>query len=447
MSRARRVLERLALARPEQRAWALYDWANSAMMTVVVTAVFPIFFARVAYPAAPPGEATRVFGVATSIALAIVALTAPLLGVVADRTANKKRLLAGFAALGVAACAAMATVHAGQWVWAATLFVLANVGASASFVFYDALLPHVARGRDLDRLSSTGFALGYLGGGLCFALALVFITRPELVGLAAGADASVDARSLPTRAAFVLVAAWWGLFSLPLLRRVPEPPPVAGPGLAELGGVARAAVASLRQTLRDLLRYREAALMLLAFLCYNDGINTVIRMAAVYGEELRLEPESLMLALLLVQFVGVPATFAYGALATRLGAKRAVLLGVAAYLVIAVLARGLDSEADFFVMAGLVALVQGGTQALSRSLFASLIPARKSGEFFGLFAVFDRFAGLFGPALFTAAVAWRGDVRDGIVPIAAFFLAGGVLLTRVDVERGRARLAAEGEAA
>jgi UMF1 family MFS transporter len=442
VSGARRggLLQRLALSRPEQRAWALYDWANSAMMTVIITAVFPVFFAKVAYLGDEPAVAAGYYGLATTIALAVVAVVAPLLGVVADHSARKKRFLGGFMALGAAACAGMFFIGPGEWPLAAGLFMLANIGAAGSFVFYDALLPHVARDDELDALSTSGFALGYMGGGLAFLLGLSLITRPELFGLPSGEGLDLVASSLPTRLAFVIVALWWALFSLPVLLHVPEPPPSGGRSVDEWGGLWQAAYGSLRETTRDLLRYRQASLLLLAFLVYNDGIATMIRMAAVYGEELELDTEQMMLALLLVQFIGIPATLIFGRVARSVGPKRAILGGVAIYLLISLVALRLRTTGEFYVMAGLVALVQGGTQALSRSLFASMIPRAKSGEFFGLFAVFDRFAGIFGPALFTVAITWRGDVRDGILPIAACFLVGFVLLWRVDVERGRAEV-------
>jgi len=417
----------------------MYDWANSGMITVIVTAVFPIFFARVCYPEDGRLSAAGVHAWATTISLAVIALLAPLLGVVADRTRSKKRLLAVFAGLGALACAGMFFLRPGQWEAAALLFMVANIGASGSFVFYDALLPHVASEEEVDQLSTSSFALGYLGGGLLLALNLAWIREPGWFGLPSGEGLTPHEASLPARLAFLSVAVWWALFSIPLLRRVREP---EGAGDAPTGltfsGAFVAAVRGLGATLRELLGYRQAALMLLAFLIYNDGITTVIRMASAYGEELGLDPGQMMLAILLVQFLGVPFTFGFGAVAARLGAKRSVLVGLAIYTLVGLLARGLDSSADFFLMAGLIALVQGGTQALSRSLFASMIPAARSGEFFGFFAVFDRFAGILGPLLFSLVLAWTGDVRDAVLPLLGFFVVGGLLLSRVRVEEGRA---------
>jgi UMF1 family MFS transporter len=441
------LLRRLALHRPELRAWALYDWANSGMITVIVTAVFPIFFARVAWVERPGWSAAEVHGLVTTASLVLVALLAPLLGVVADRSGSKKRLLGAFAVLGALACGGMFFVRPGDWPLAGALFLLANLGASASFVFYDALLPHVAREEEVDRLSTSAFALGYLGGGLLLALDLLLIQDPGRFGLPSGPDLDPHAASLPARIAFVGVGLWWLGFSVPLLRGVPEPPVPAGAVRLSIGAALVDAVGGLRRTLRDLLGYREAALMLLAFLIYNDGITTVFRMAAVYGAELELEAGRMMTALLLVQFVGVPATFAFGALAARTGARPAILIGLAVYGVVGVMAYRLDSADEFLAMSVLIALVQGGTQALSRSLFASLIPAARSGEFFGFFAVFDRFAGILGPLLFTQVLAWTGEVRSAVLPLLGFFAVGAAVLTRVDVARGRARVRSEREAA
>jgi UMF1 family MFS transporter len=434
----RPLLARLALHRPELRAWAMYDWANSAMVTIIVTAIFPIFFASVAWPADSERSAAQVYAWATTISLVIVALLAPVLGTVADRTRSKKKLLMAFVGAGVLACAGMFFIRPGQWQLAAALFMLANIGASGSFVFYDALLPHVARRGEMDQLSTSSFALGYLGGGLLLALNLAWIREPQWFGLPSGEGLTLHEKSLPARMAFLSVAVWWSLFTLPLLRRVDEPEvSESSEGRGSFGGALMAASVGLRATMRDLLRYPQAALMLLAFLFYNDGIMTFIRMASVYGEELQLDRGEMMLALLMVQFVGVPCTFLFGWIATRVGAKRSVLFGLGVYFLVGLLAHGLDSGADFFLMAGLVALVQGGTQALSRSLFASMIPRSRSGEFFGLFAVFDRFAGIFGPFLFAQVLLWTGDIRDAVLPLLAFFVVGAGLLALVRVDEGR----------
>ena len=424
------LLERLALHRPELRAWALYDWANSAMITVIVAAVYPIYFSKVAAKGFAEGEAAATHAKATVIALLCVAVIAPLLGAVADRAGCKKRLLGCCLALGVLSTAGLAAVGEGDWKLAAALFVLANIGAAGSFVFYDALLPHVARDGELDRVSTTGFALGYLGGGLALAVCLALIQKPAWFGLA-----ELDA-TWPVRISFLIVAAWWLAFSVPLFRRVREPETLGELRSAFFPAV-RSSVLNLRTTLRDLWRMRSAFWMLIAFLIYNDGIATIYRMAAIYGDEVGIEQGALIGAILAVQFIGIPTTFAFGALAQRFGTKRMILVGVAIYALSGLLAYRMSTKEEFFLLAGMIALVQGGTQALSRSLYASLVPARRSGEFFGLFAVLDRFAGVVGPLLFAICATAFDSSRAAVLPLIGLFVIGGALLARVDVLAGR----------
>lgn len=435
---AERFFRRVGLGRPEQRAWATYDWANSAFVTVITTAIFPVYFAQVAAAELAPATATSRYGTATTVALAFVAVIAPFLGTLADFVARKKRFLGAFMGLGVAATACLWFVDRGDWLLGALLFIVANVGASGSFVFYDALLPHVAPEEELDRTATSAFALGYLGGGLLLALNLAWILRPAWFGMP-------EDGTLPTRLAFLSVAVWWALFSIPLLRKVDEPPRRVDPGEDP---AARAAVVTLRRlkrTLGELRDYRHAFLLLLAFLLYNDGIVTIVRFATVYGTEIGIGQGALIGAIVMVQFVGVPFAFLFGSLADRVGAKRGILLGIAVYAGISVLGYFMQTATHFFLLAGLVGMVQGGTQALSRSLFASMIPRHKSGEFFGFFGVLNKAAAIIGPALFTAAVTLTGSSRYAILSIIVLFVGGGALLLLVDVDEGR-RVAREEEA-
>lgn len=428
------LLERLGLHRPELRAWAMYDWANSAFVCVVVTAVFPIYFSKVAAQGLDPAAATARFGLATTVGMVLVALASPLLGALADAAALKKRLLAAGMLLGAAATAGLFLVGPGDWRLGAFLFVLANVGLAVSFVFYDALLPHVARPDEVDRVSTAGYALGYLGGGLLLALDLAWILAPARFGLPAGPGLDPWQATLPTRLAFLSVAAWWVVFSLPLLLRVREPPAA---GATPSARPVREALAQLAATGQALRRHPEAARLLLAFLVYNDGIGTIIRMATVYGTEIGIGQRELIAAVLLVQFAGVPCAFLFGGLAGRIGAKRAVLGSLAVYALISVVGYFMRTAAHFFALALLVAVVQGGSQALSRSLFASLVPRRRSGEFFGFFSVMEKVAGIFGPGLFTVAVWFTGSSRAAILSVILFFAVGAWLLTRVDVAAGQ----------
>lgn len=430
------LAERIGLHRPELVAWALYDWANSAFVTTILAAVFPIFYVRVAAAGLPPGRATVYYAVATAVGMATISLMAPPLGALADYAGAKKKLLAAFMGLGVLCTAGLATIDRGEWLLASVLFVLANIGVSGSFAFYDSLLPHVAREDEVDRVSTAGYALGYLGGGLLLAVQLLAIGHPGWFGLRDEASAS--------RAAFASVAVWWLVFSLPLLVRVREPRPCRLPG--ETGGAPlRASFARLARTFHELRRHRQAALLLLAFLLYNDGINTIIRMAASYGTEIGIGSEALIGSILLVQFTGIPFAFLFGALASRVGTKPAIFVGLVAYLGITVQGYFMRTAGDFLFLALLVGMVQGGCQALSRSLFATLIPRHKSSEFFAFFGVLDKFAGVIGPTLFATVAASLGSSRPAILGLMAFFLVGGGLLSLVDVDEGR-RAAREAEA-
>jgi UMF1 family MFS transporter len=439
-------LSRLGLGRPELRAWAMYDWANSALMTTIIAAVFPIYYEKVAAAGAMSAErATRQYAIATTIGMVIIALVSPVLGTMADFNGRKKQMLGAFMALGLASVAGMFFIHRGDWVLASVLFILANIGANGSFVFYDSLLPHIARGEEVDRVSTAGYALGYLGGGALLALNLAWIMKPGWFGLPSGESLSESQASLPTRLSFLSVAVWWLIFSIPLFRRVPEPPAsglppgYTGPVLLPV----RAAIGRLIETGHALRRYRQAFLMLLAFLIYNDGIGTIMRMASIYATEIDIDQSVTIASILLVQFVGIPFAFLFGTLAGRIGSKASIALGLAVYVAICVFGYFMKSGTHFLILAIAVGMVQGGTQALSRSLFASLIPRDKSGEFFGFFGTVEKFAGILGPASFAAINALSGSSRGAILAVIGFFVVGGWLLALVDVPEGQRRARAE----
>jgi MFS transporter, UMF1 family len=427
------LLEKLGLHRRELRAWAMYEWAITGMYAVIVTAVFPIYFASVAAAGMAEGRASQIYALANTAGILVIGVAAPLLGAITDTNPIKKRLLATFAGLGSAAACGLFLVEEGGWQLGAALFVLINIGVNGSTVFYDALLPHVAKRHEVDRVSTGAFAVGYVGAGLLLVVALLITQAPGLVGLPEG--------TLPARVVFVLTGLWWGGFTIPLLRRVREPQPeiVLPPG----DNAAAAALRRLAYTFRSLRGYREAFVLLIAYFIYGDGIGTIIRLAAVYGEEIGIDQFTIIGSIVIVQFVGVPATFAFGQIAGRLGAKRGILIGVCAYAVITLVGFFMSQNWHFLVLAISVGLVQGGTQALSRSLFASMIPPARSGEFFGFFGVIDKFSGFMGPALFAVVSSQLGSSRLGILSVLAFFIIGALLLSRVDVEAGRKRADAE----
>jgi MFS transporter, UMF1 family len=430
-------LDRLGLGRPELRAWAMYDWAVSAMYVTVLTAVFPIFFVRVAAAGLPESRGTQALATANTIAAIIVAFLSPVLGAISDYAAAKKRMLAGAMLVGAAATAGMFFIQRGDLVLASTLFIIAIMGATTSLVFYEAILPHIAKPSEIDRVSSAGYAVGYIGGGLLLAINLAWIQRPDLFGMPSGEELSDQAASLPARLAFVSVAVWWVIFSLPLFRKVREPARTLEPDEKKRAPVVVMAFSRLGETLRQLMGFREAFLMLLAFLIYNDGIQTIIKMATAYGTEIGIGQSELITAVLMVQFVGIPFAFLFGMLASRIGAKRSIFIGLLAYAVISLIGYFMTTATHFFILAALVGVVQGGTQALSRSLFATLIPAHKSGEFFGFYSVFEKFSSIFGPLLFSVTIALTGSSRNAILSIISFFIVGAILLSFVDVAKGQ----------
>lgn len=425
----KKLLDRLGLGRPELRAWALYDWANSAFVTTIIAAVFPVYFNRVAAAGLSPAYKLTWYSGATTLALLVIALISPFLGAVANSSGIKKKMLGGFMALGVLATSGLFFIERGDWIPALILFGLGNIGVSGSFVFYDSLLPHIAGPQEMDRVSTAGYALGYLGGGLLLAINVAWILHPAFFGLS-GPD-------LAARLSFLSVGLWWLGFSIPLFRKVPEPPQQIEADKALGGKASRIALQRLRETFRELRQFRHAFLMLLAFLLYNDGINTIIRMAAVYGESIGLSAGALITAILMVQFIGIPFAFLFGWAAGAIGAKRAVFIALMVYTLIAILAYSMQTAWHFYGLAVLVAMVQGGSQALSRSLFAGMVPKHRSSEFFGFFGVAEKFAGIFGPALFAGFSAITRSGRSAILSVIFFFLAGAVILYFVDVDAGR----------
>lgn len=432
------LLERLGLHRPELRAWAMYEWAITAMWAVVVATIFPIYFQTVLSGDLPNHIATRNFAWATAIGIIIIGTIAPFLGAVTDRTPIKKLLLAVFTAIGVLASVALFFVSEGDWFLALVVFVLINIGANGSTVFYDALLRHIATNKEIDRVSTGGFALGYLGAGLLLAFCLLMIQQP-------GWFAMADGTTLPVRLSFVVVGIWWAIFAIPLFRWVSEPPPKLDPDEVPVGSALRQALARLARTMRELRSYRNAFLLLLAYFVYGDGVGTIIRMAAIYGAELGIDRGALIAAVVMVQFVGVPFTFMFGILAGRIGTKQAIFMGLGIYTGISILAYFMTTATHFFILAFLVGMVQGGTQALSRSFFASMIPQYKAGEFFGFYGVIDKFSGVMGPSVMAAVISLTGSSRLGILSVILFFITGGAMLYLVDEKKGR-RVAADVQA-
>ena len=417
-------------------AWCMYDWANSAFATTIMAAVLPAFYGAVAGAELPGNMATVYWGYTSSIALLIAAVLAPTLGAAADYLGAKKRFLAVFAVIGIFFTSLLVLVSRGDWLLASLLYILGEVGFSGSIVFYDSLLPHIARCEDMDYVSSKGYAMGYLGGGILLAINIAMILFWQQLGL--------PSQEWASRLSFLSVGIWWAIFTIPVLRNVPEPPvPVrTGPRVNAL----RAAFQRLSATFHDIQRYRELMKFIIAFWLYNDGIGTIIKMATIYGTEIGIGQTDLIGALLLTQFIGIPFSLLFGKLPKRIGTKPSIYLALGVYTLISILGYFMTKAWHFWVLAGMVGLVQGGSQALSRSLFGAMVPKAKTAEFYGFYDISSKFAGIIGPAIFALVGQITGTSRLSIISLVIFFIVGGLILTRVNEKEG-IRVAREQDAA
>ena len=407
-------------------SWALYDWANSAFATTVMAVFFPIMFRS--YWSAGGDEELITFrlGTASSLASIIVAALAPILGAIADRGNARKRFLIFFAAMGVVVTGCLALVSRGDWVMAAALFIVASIGFSGANIFYDSLIVGVSEPRKRDFVSALGYSLGYLGGGLLLVLNVAMYRWPAFFGL-------VDAGAAGL-ASFVSVAIWWATFSIPLVLFVKEP------GTEEPTGSWAAIVSGFGQliaTFREIRKLRTVFLFLIAYWLYIDGVDTIQRMAMEYGSSLGFDRNALLLGFLLTQFVGFPAAIAFGKIGERLGARTGIFIGLGVYIGVTIWGFFLDDVAEFYGLALAVGLVQGGVQALSRSLYTQIIPPDKAAEFFGFYNMLGKFAAVIGPSLMGWVSVLTGNIRYSLLSIIVLFIAGALLLRTVDVDEGR----------
>jgi UMF1 family MFS transporter len=419
----RRVLTRRPVV-----AWALYDWANSAFATTVIAGFFPVFFKQYWSAGVDVTVSTARLAFMNSFASACIALLAPVLGTIADRSSARVRLLMVFTVLGAAATAALALVGQGHWLLAMAMFMTASLGFWGGLTFNDSLLLHVASPKEFDLVSGFGYALGYLGGGLLFALNVLMTLKPHWFGLADAVSA--------VRVSFVLVGLWWIVFALPLARYVREPP--ATPVTPDGRNVVRRAFADLASTFRHIRSYRPVLWFLAAYWLYIDGVNTIIKLAVDYGLSLGFDTANLLTALLLTQFVAFPAALAYGWIGERIGPRNGIFIGLAVYAGVTAYAYFLKDVGDFYVLAVVVGLVQGGVQSLSRSYFGRLIPDGKSSEFFGFYNMMGKFAAVLGPLLAGAVALTTGNSRLSILSILLLFIGGAVLLGIATRVRDRA---------
>lgn len=406
-------------------SWAFYDWANSAFATTVMSGFFPLFFKH--YWANPDAPETSTFylGLANSLASVIVAALAPFLGAVADRGTAKKKFMMTFAFLGIIMTGALWLVQQGNWQIAALFYVMATVGFSGGNIFYDSLLTGVASPKKVDFVSSLGFSVGYIGGGLLFLVNVVMYLKPELFGIPDGNTA--------IRLSFLSVAVWWAVFTIPIFLWVKEP---VQKNAVSLGQAFKMGWIQLMDTLKHIRHLKVVGLFLLAYWFYIDGVDTIIRMAVDYGASLGFPSSSLITALLMVQFVAFPATLVYGKFTEKFGPKIAVQVGIGAYALFTILGFFMATVTHFYALAFGIGLFQGGIQAISRSMYSRIIPRDKSAEFFGFFNMLGKFAVVLGPVLMGSITMLTGNVRYGILSVVILFIIGYVLLRMVNLEEG-----------
>lgn len=402
-------------------SWALIDWANSAFAMVMMTAIFPLSLKS--YWASVPGmtseRSTLVWGLANGVSGGIIAVLAPILGSIADQGNSKKRFLLGFTLLGCLTTSLLPLITQGHYVMAGVIYAVAAVGYSGNAMFTDALLTDVAEPKNYDRVSAFGYALGYLGGGAMFTFCVWMLKSPETFGLS-GLQAAANA-------SFVLTAGWWLLFTIPCLLWVRETPGRVAVGA---GSVLTRGFRQLATTFQDIRGNRNLLYFLAGYVLYIDGVNTVIKMAADFALGIGLDGSAVITAILVVQFVAFPAAIAFGRLGEKIGAKRGIMLGIVVYVGVCIFATQLSNSTEFFALAVVIGLVQGGVQSLSRSFFAALIPAEKGGEYFGFYNMVGKFSAIFGPPLMGIA-GMITDSRTAILSLLVLFAGGMWFLAKV----------------
>jgi len=405
-------------------SWAMYDWANSAYATIVLAGFFPLFFKQFWSAQNTASESTFQLGVANALASMVIVMLAPALGAIADAGNLKKRLLIVFSFLGISMTLGLYFVEQNSWLLAISFFVLATIGFSGSIIFNDALLTDITQEKNYDRVSAFGYALGYLGGGILFAFNIAMVSRPEWFGFASVNDA--------VRFSFITVSIWWLVFSVPLWLFVHEN---KTSGKYSTTKVMVSGIAQLIDTFKKIHKLKIVVLFLLAYWLYIDGVGTIVRMAVDYGLAIGLDGSDLLLALLLTQFIGFPAALAFGYAGERIGPKIAIMLAIAVYLAVTLIAYRMDTVEEFYALAIIIGLVQGGIQSLSRSLYARIIPKSQSAEFFGFYNMLGKFAAVLGPLLIGIIAAMSGSSRLAMFSVSILFISGGILLYFVDVNK------------
>jgi UMF1 family MFS transporter len=404
----------------QERSWILYDWANSAYSIAITTAILPLYFKDVIAASLPASLSTAYWGYANAFATLLISLSAPFLGTMADYRGYKKRLFTIFMLLGTLSTASLYFVQPGQWKFCVIIYILSAAGFAGANIFYDSFITDVTERKNMDWISSLGFGFGYIGSCIPFIISLGLIMKPELIG--------TDGMQA-TRLAFLITASWWFIFSLPMIKNVqqnyyvePEPRPF------------RNSFKRLKKTLKNIRGHKSIFMFLIAYFFYIDGVDTIIKMATVYGSDVGLESSDMLVILLVSQFVAFPFAILFGKLAKKFTARTMISFAILLYMFICVFAYFMDSAFEFWVLTMLVMTSQGGIQALSRSFFGKMVPKENSNEFFGFYNIFGKFAAIMGPLLVGIFSQITGNSRFGILSLVILFAIGFVLFRRIPIQ-------------
>ena len=405
-------------------SWAFYDWANSAFATTVIAGFFPIFFKSFWANSLSDTESTALLGLANSLSGFFILIFAPFLGALADITFRKKYMLVFFMLIGAGSTASFFFIYEGYWMIAVIAYILASIGFSGGNIFYDSLIIDVSNDQSRNQVSAFGYAMGYLGGGILFVVNVLMYLQPNIFGLASEIDAVLFS--------FLSVAIWWSIFTLPLIKFVRE----------RKGEITSLSLTStvmnsffrVINTFKEIRQYKNLFYFLVAYWLYMDGIDTVVRMALAFGSDIGLASSELIVALIITQFIGFPSTIFFGLLAERFGLKILLYIGIGVYILICFGGLVISTIFGFYLLAGVIGLVQGGVQSVSRAVFSKMVPDGKDSEFFGFYNLVGKSAVIFGPMMMGLVSYLFSDPRAGIISLLILFIPGILVLRMVEIK-------------
>ncbi len=408
----------------QERSWMLYDWGSSAFSVIITTAIFPIYYkAQAASAGIENANSTAYLGYTISIFTFILAILGPILGTIADYQGYKKRFFLSFLGLGVFSTASLVFVPEGQWIWLLIFYTLASIGSTGANIFYDAFLVDVADNKRMNKVSSQGFGLGYIGSTFPFLLSIsiILLSQQGIIPISS---------TFASRIAFLITCLWWAVFSVPIIRNVGQVYFIQRDTKPVLQSFVR-----LFETMKHIKQYKHLSIFLIAYFFYIDGVGTIISMSTAYGTDVGISSTVLLVVLFVTQVVAAPFAIIYGRLADKFSAKTMLFIGSFIYIIVCIYGYFLETAIDFWVLAMLVATSQGGIQALSRSYFAKLIPKEKANEFFGFYNIFGKFASITGPLLLGITAQLTGQSNMGILSLIVLFVLGMIVLSFVPSDK------------